>query len=109
MEAHVSPHPCWVLPSGPLFRVVLLSWLATSSQLKWCGPKGHDKLDAGIVEESHNKIWYKFTMGGHGPSKPREGMEDRDDLGSGERIEGASVPKGLGRMFASGARTEGAT
>jgi hypothetical protein len=41
-------------------------------------------------------------MGGQGPSKHREGVEDRDNLGSGERTEVASVPKILGRMFTRG-------
>jgi hypothetical protein len=38
-----------------------------------------------------------------GVSKDRfgEGVEDRDDLGSGERTEGASVPKSPGRKLAA--------
>jgi hypothetical protein len=38
---------------------------------------------------------------GHSKDRLREGVQDRDDLGSGERTEGASVPKGLGRIFAT--------
>jgi hypothetical protein len=40
-------------------------------------------------------------MGRWGHSKDRlgEGVEDRDDLESGERPKRASVPKGPGRMF----------
>jgi hypothetical protein len=64
--------------------------------------KEHDKVDAGVTEESHNKLWYKFLMGGQGPSKHREEVEDRDNLGSSERTEGVSVPKGLERMFTRG-------
>jgi hypothetical protein len=39
-------------------------------------------------------------MGSQGPSKHRKGKVYRDKQGS-ERTEGASVPKGPGRMFAS--------
>jgi hypothetical protein len=55
-----------------------------------------------VTEERHNKLWNKLPMGGQGPSKHREGVEDRDNLGSGERTEVASVPKILGRMFTRG-------
>jgi hypothetical protein len=38
-----------------------------------------------------------------------EGVEDRDDLGGGKRTEGASVPKGPGRMFATSGKDRGET
>jgi hypothetical protein len=41
-------------------------------------------------------------MEGQGASKHQKGVEDTDDLESCERTEGASVPKGLGRMFTRG-------
>jgi hypothetical protein len=50
---------------------------------------GHDKLDVGVTQESHKKVWYKIPMGSQGHSKHREGKEDRDkERGSGTR-EGA--------------------
>jgi hypothetical protein len=41
--------------------------------------KGHDKLIAGVAQESHKVLWYKFPMGGHDPSKHRERKADRDE------------------------------
>jgi hypothetical protein len=38
---------------------------------------------------------------GHSKDRLREGVEDRDNLGGGERNEGVSVPKSLGRKFAT--------
>jgi hypothetical protein len=35
----------------------------------------------------------------HSKDRLGETVEDRDDLGSGDRTEGASVPKGWGRKF----------
>jgi hypothetical protein len=71
---------------------------AADSELVWTND--HEKLGVGVIEESHNKLWYEFPVGGQGPGKHREGVEDRDDLGSCEMTEGASVPEGLRRMFA---------
>jgi hypothetical protein len=79
------------------FCTVLLSQLAPGSELVWT--KGLDKLSTGVIHKSHKKLWYEFPMGSQGPSKHREGKEGRDKQG-GEKTEGASVPKGPGRMFA---------
>jgi hypothetical protein len=50
-------------------------------------------------------------MGRLGHSKDRlgEGVEDRDNLGSGKRTEGASVPKGPGRKLTTMVGSEGVT
>jgi hypothetical protein len=46
--------------------------------------KEHDKLGAGVTQESNKVPWYEFPMGGQGPSKHREGKADRDEgLGGG--------------------------
>jgi hypothetical protein len=50
-----------------------------AADLKLVQTKGHDKLGVGVTEESHKVPWYKFSMGGQGPSKPREGKADRDE------------------------------
>jgi hypothetical protein len=88
VEVHVSPHPCQVLALGhgsiPCF--CLGCHPAADSELVWT--KGHDKLSAGVTQESHKNLWHKFPMGGQGTSKHREGKVDRDKQGS-ETGEGA--------------------
>jgi hypothetical protein len=51
--------------------------------------RGHRKT------ESIVPIW----KWGHSKGRLGQGVEDKDNLGSSERNEGASVPKRLGRMF----------
>jgi hypothetical protein len=61
-------------------------------------------------QRGHKKTESTVAMGrwGHSKDKLGEGVEDRDNLGSGERTEGASVPKDPGRKFATSGGTEGA-
>jgi hypothetical protein len=49
--------------------------------------KGHEKLGAGVTQESHKKLQYKFPMGNQGPSKHRGGKVDRDKQAAGPERE----------------------
>jgi hypothetical protein len=61
--AHVVWRPVSVLtptrsplPALPWFHVVPLPWLAPSNQLRTGVDRGHDKLGAGVTQESHKKL-----------------------------------------------------
>jgi hypothetical protein len=56
-----------------------------------------------MLDEVKEVIKSIVPMGrwGHNKDRVGKGVEDRDDLGSHKRTEGVSVPKGLGRMFAT--------
>jgi hypothetical protein len=51
--------------------------------LKLVQTKGHDKLGVGITQESHKVSWYKFSVGGQGPSKHRVGKAEQKDKAEG--------------------------
>jgi hypothetical protein len=88
MEARVSPHPRWVCPPSCGFVRLLHLCRCPAANLTLVWTKGHDKVGVGIIQESHKKLWYKFSMGDQGPSKHREGKVDRDKQG-GRTREGA--------------------
>jgi hypothetical protein len=61
------------------------------------------------VKEVTRKQHSPLGRWGHSKDRLGEEVEDRDDLGSGKRTEGVSVPKGLGRKLPPLVGTEGAT
>jgi hypothetical protein len=84
-EARIGPHPAGFATTPSPTVVPCGAWQPTQN-LVWT--KGHDKVGVGIIQESHKKLWYKFSMGDQGPSKHREGKVDRDKQG-GRTREGA--------------------
>jgi hypothetical protein len=60
--------------------------------------KGHDKLGAGVIEESRKKLWYEFPMGSQGHSNHREGKVDRDEE-QGGRTGSEHVSKSMFTVF----------